>query len=151
MDRRRMLLAVLATLLICTITIAVAASVYRFYLPQTVEVAVTVTPAIRVMIDYSLLDPLKTEWENGTRLDWGTLPKGVSADKTLIVYNDGDYDVTVYLIADLPPGWTLTWEANGTIVPGGGSTLFKDLTLTVPSDAAAGTYNFDTWIIAKPS
>jgi hypothetical protein len=61
-----------------------------------------------------------SEWKNGTRLNWGTLPRGVNVTKDLTVYNLNDYSVTVYLIADLPPGWTLTWEANGAIIRGRG-------------------------------
>ena len=150
MNWKKPLIAVLAVMLIGSVVVAVAVSVYRFRLPQTVTIATTVTPAIRVMVDYSLLRPLETERVNGTMLDWGTLPRGVSADHTLVVYNDGDYDVTAYLMADMPPGWTLTWEANGTIIPSGFLNVYNDLTLTVPSDAPAGVYTWDAWIIAEP-
>ena len=136
---------------VATVAVAAAISVYRFYMPQTVTVAVTSTPAIRVCIDYSVMDPLRTEDPNGTRLDWGTLPRGVSATHTVTVFNEGDYDVVVYLVGSPPPGWTLSWDANGTTVSAGVGNFRNSLTLTVPQNAEPGVYDFDTWILVKPA
>lgn len=143
MSSVKRLIIVLVVLLIGAVTVAIAISVYRLYIPQTVEVAVTLPASIRVTIG-------GVEVENGTMIDWGTLNRGGSAHKSVSIRNNGDHAVTVYIRADLPPWWTLDADWNGTRLTLGGGSILTWMELTAPSDADLGTYTFDAWIIFKP-
>ena len=127
-----------------SVAVAAAISVYRFYMPQTVTVAVTSTPAVRVVID-------GVEWTNGTTIDWGTIHRGGSKSKDLIIYNDDDITVRVYIVPSLPSDWEMHWSENATLISGHKWTFTRPLTLTISPDAEPGPHTFDAWLMIKPS
>lgn len=82
-------------------------------------------------------------WSNGTLIQWGDLEPGWSYAKNLTVVNTGNTQQTVELyVSGLEPGWSLTWATTGTDLDPGEAAI-GSMILDVPSNATAGTYNWE--------
>lgn len=85
-------------------------------------------------------------WANGTAIDWGDTYPGNTYYYNLTVESLVPSNTTVWLeVVDLPLGWTETWDANATLL-GPEESVFGWLNLTIPSDAEAGEYSWDSYI-----
>lgn len=81
---------------------------------------------------------------NPNSLDWGPLKPDTSYYVNLTVVSKANGDVTVYiLVSGLSSGWTQEWAVNNASLEPN-EVAQGDLTLYVPADASAGTYN---WIL----
>lgn len=88
---------------------------------------------------------------NPSSLNWGTFTPDTYDYMNLTVVNKANGPVTVYiLVSGLSSGWTQTWTANDTLLQPLGIAQ-GDLTLTVPADASAGSYNWDLYVCADES
>ena len=102
------------------------------------------------MIKMFLNEGCTSELANGTTIDWGIASVGANT-KTYWIKNTGNCNVILSLTnTTMPSGWTLSWDYNGTaITPSGIRRVI--ITLTVPTGAPAGTYNWGSWITAQES
>jgi len=134
--RRRKVLFLLA-LAMSLITVASGTTYYSLYYPGSADVPEN--PELTVYLDSVL-------WANTTAIAWGSVNPGQNYAKNLTVVNTGNTGVTVILkVQGLPGGWTLNWLANQTAInPGEDAT--GTLSLSVPTEALARSYNWDQWI-----
>ncbi len=83
-------------------------------------------------------------WEPGTSVNWTTNPGQVSM-KNLTVYNGSNDFINVsVIVTGLPEFWTETWMANETKNLPAKTSVYGNLTLTVPAGTPAGDYSWDT-------
>ena len=90
------------------------------------------------------------EYENNTAIDWGACDPGMTYSfSNFSVVNTGDTNLTVYIIPHgLPSDWTLTWEANNTLIQPN-EMASGWLNLTIPETAT----EWPTWgfhVYAEP-
>lgn len=83
-------------------------------------------------------------WAPGTSINWTVYP-GQTAVKNLTVYNGSNDFVNVsVIVTGLPEFWIETWTANETVNLPRGTSVFGNLTLTLPDSVVAGDYSWDT-------
>lgn len=83
-------------------------------------------------------------------IDWGIVENGTTTTLgNLTVTNNGTKQCTIYLWHDAPNGWTVTWDANASVLePNQNCTA--PLELYVAANATQGmTYNWDCYVRAE--
>jgi len=100
-------------------------------------------PSIEVYLDGQ-------KYENNTAIDWGACDAGATYGFfNFSVLNTGNTNLTVYIVPHgLPSNWTLTWEANNTLIQPN-EMASGWLNLTIPETAT----EWPTWgfyLYAKP-
>jgi len=87
-------------------TIAIAATLYTLYFPNTGTI---ITPELKAYLD-------GTPLANGTTIDWEECEPGSTYYfENFTIVNTGDTTLTVTLEpVGLPGGWQLQWQGNGT-------------------------------------
>ena len=134
MKRKVLILLILAASLI---TVASGTVYISLYYPGSATVPEN--PELTVYLDSVL-------WANTTTMAWGDVSPGQNYAKNLTVLNTGNTGVTVILrVQGLPSGWSLSWLANQTAI-NSGEAATGTLSLSVPTEALAGSHTWDQWI-----
>jgi len=140
MEKIKIVLFAFATVTILIAT-ALGISQYVLYYPNTATFSEVIE--IGVYDDPQCLSKLT----NGTTIDWGVVAVGTNT-KIFWIKNHGNSMVTLSLVSSgLPSGWSISWDYDGTEVAPN-EVRKVTIILTVPSEAIAGTYYWDTWITA---
>jgi len=141
------LLSVAIIIVVVALSALVVSSLltHLLYFPHEATVPPpTPEPKIKMFSD----DGCTLEVANGTTINWGTVSVGANTI-TYWIKNTGNCDVTLSLTtAKSPSGWNLSWDYDGTAIIPADVRRVK-ITLTVPTDASAGTYGWDSWITAE--
>lgn len=149
--KKRLLIALWAISLVVTATV-VAVVVYHFGWRQRVEL--TTAAQIRIWLN----EGKTQELQQGATLSWGPFSDTDPKTKDLWIENVGGIAVTLSLDYNRgqvpgggqPGGWSQTWNYTEGTEVGVGSTIQVTITLTFPSEIGAGTYEYDSWIVATP-
>ncbi|MCW4023609.1 MAG: NEW3 domain-containing protein [Candidatus Bathyarchaeota archaeon] len=76
-------------------------------------------------------------------LRWGNVDFGCNT-KTVTITNNAESDLHINMaVSELPSGWTLNFSLENKVLQAGSSAT-GTLTLTVPADALAGSYHWNT-------
>ena len=131
----------IATAIMGLLVGAATAIIYKEYLhPMTAEVvSITLTRTLE-----------GTELAQDEQIDWGIVENGTTTTLgNLTVTNNGTAPCTVYLWHNAPNGWTITWNANTSVLePNQNCTA--PLELYVAANATQGmTYNWDCYVRAE--
>ena len=88
-----------------------------------------------------------TTWTNGTSIAWGTLNQSSTPTKSVEFANTGTIPISsiAFVSIGLPSGWSLTMPSLTTVLNPKQSAT-GTLTLTVPSNATAGDYSWNSII-----
>jgi hypothetical protein len=128
--------AVGITLIVILATVIGVAAVLTFLGLQNAHVNKVL--AVRAYVD-------DVYWAPDTSVNWTSLNPGQTYMKNLTVFNGSNDFINVsVIITGLPEFWTETWTANETKNLPRNTSVYGNLTLTVPVDAAAGNYSWST-------
>jgi hypothetical protein len=119
------LTAIIAIALLTFTTLSVATVVVQYYYPNDGSIS---NPILTVYINDIL-------YSNNTAIDWGTCKAGQTYTKNMTISNTGNITLNVTIVSTgLPKGWTLTWQANNTLLEPDYE-IEDYLTLTIPTNA----------------
>jgi len=133
--------AIIITALLAGLLVGVAlgAVIVQYFYPMVAQIG---TNQLVAYLDGNQL-------ANGTTIDWGTLgllePDETYTFPSFKVTNEGSFNCRITLTANLPNGWILTWEVNGTVVAPTES-IDAPLSLYVAADASEPLYEWDSHV-----
>jgi hypothetical protein len=121
------LIGIICVALLTFSTLGIASVVVQYYYPNDGSISTAILTVHINDIIYS----------NNTAIDWGTCKAGQTYTKNMTISNTGNINLTVTIMSTgLPKGWTLTWQANNTLLEPDYE-IEDSLILTIPANATA--------------
>jgi len=140
MEKRKALLVLALCIIIATASAVLAAVTLYYSMPMSASIKETAS--IETYIDGAPVT-------NDTEVPWGMLEPGEIKQKTIEIKNTGNTILRItFSPVDLPMGWDLTYDRNGSLV-NPSAWLNGTLTLTVPESVSVANYYWQNSIFAE--